>query len=69
VARRTSDELIAALTQQGIIPENTNRVIVDLQAGYAPIIHTEMVGDERTLDIAIAAVRAAAVVETEEREG
>jgi hypothetical protein len=47
-----SSEIIAALQAAGIIPAGpTRRVVVDLRDGWEPVIHLEMSGDRRTIEL------------------
>jgi hypothetical protein len=46
-----SDPLIKALYASGIADSNTRRVVIDIQAGHAAIIHTERYGDSELLDV------------------
>jgi hypothetical protein len=49
-----SEEVLGALTAAGIIgaDEDVRRVVIDLQAGHAALMHVERFGDERLLNVA-----------------
>jgi hypothetical protein len=49
-----SDLALQALIDAGVVEaggRRTRRVIIDLQAGYVPIIHTERYGDDTLLNL------------------
>lgn len=46
-----SERLIAALQGCGLVPENTRRVIIDLNVDALPVLHVECYGDESLLEL------------------
>jgi len=50
-----SDKLLDALKAAGLVADDGNdhitRVVIDLQTGCAPVIHTQRWGDERLLKL------------------
>lgn len=51
MARILSDALWPALAALGIDPSITRRVVIDIQADHAPVIHVEQFGDDRLLSV------------------
>lgn len=49
----TGNALIRALADLGVVPpaERVRRVVVDARAGHATVIHVELIGDERLLEV------------------
>lgn len=54
MARSTvlSEQLLAALEANGVVPNDTRRVVIDIQMGKVPIIHIEKLGDQNVLKVA-----------------
>ena len=46
-----SDKVIVALRALGIDTNMVRRVVIDLQAGHAVVIHIERFGDDRILEV------------------
>lgn len=51
MARIMPDLLLEALRAAGITPDDTRRVVIDIQAGHIPIVHIERFGDESLLSV------------------
>lgn len=49
--RILSTPLLQALHNAGLINQNTRRVVIDIQAGEAPIMYVEQFGDDRLLSV------------------
>lgn len=43
--------LLEALAGLGIDTQNTRRVVIDIQAGRPPIVHVEMFGSDKIIDV------------------
>lgn len=48
-ARIPAQEVLDALRDMGVIPDDTRRVIIDLQVDHLPVLHIEAYGDRRVL--------------------
>lgn len=46
MSRATGDKLIQALTAAGLCDDTTTRVVIDIRAGYLPVVYTEKIGAE-----------------------
>lgn len=47
MAKTVIERLIAA----GIVDQNVQRVVIDLQVGDVAVIHARLIGDDRLLDV------------------
>lgn len=45
-------DMTAALRSMGIEPNNVRRLVIALEPGSTPIMHVEMIGDRRIIDLA-----------------
>lgn len=50
-AKLLSEPMLAALREIGITPENTRRVVIDIQTGHVPVVHIEQFGDSNLLSV------------------
>jgi ABC-type Fe3+-hydroxamate transport system substrate-binding protein len=57
-------DLIAALAGLGIDTQNTRRVVIDIQASHAPVVHVELFGSDKVIDV----VRTLSGVEIERKD-
>jgi hypothetical protein len=48
----TSNAVLEALREAGLADDNTRRVVIDIQAGYAPVVYIEKFGDESLIKVA-----------------
>jgi len=46
-----SAEVLAALEANGVVPNYTRRVVIDIQMGEVPIIHIERIGDMNVIKV------------------
>jgi hypothetical protein len=46
-----ADVYFEALCAAGLADKTTRRVVIDIQAGHAAVVHVERWGDERLLDV------------------
>ena len=45
------NDLIRALVESGVVPATVRRVVIDAQVSKVAVIHVELMGDKRLLDI------------------
>lgn len=43
--------LVEALTALGIDAKNARRVVIDIEAGCMPVVHVEMFGSDKVIDV------------------
>lgn len=51
VAKILSDPLLEALRANGVATDDTRRVVIDIQAGCAPIVYVEKYGDRSLIKV------------------
>lgn len=57
MAKFAPDPLWTALREAGLADDSTRRVVIDVQSGHLPVVHTERLGDERLLGVVAIAGR------------
>ncbi len=52
MARLTATRFVRVLCEAlGLEPNNTRRIVIDINADCLPIVHVELFGDEKVLDV------------------
>lgn len=51
MAKTGPNRIEAALMAAGIADRQTRRVVIDMQAGYLPVVYIEKYGDDRVINI------------------
>lgn len=54
MAKIISEPVLDALRAAGLADDNTRRVVIDIQAGHAPVMYTESFTDSRILEVVAA---------------